>query len=106
MCHVIHNTMSPVLIAAIYVVSGVVVIPIVFALFKTQYQFSDVVLASVAAGAASLIPTVGGPASLVAALVVLYWRTQQSLFPDILVAVFAARLAMVPVLLALRLPQY
>jgi hypothetical protein len=75
-------------------------------LFKTQYQFSDVVLASVAAGAASLIPTVGGPASLVAALVVLYWRTQQSLFPDILAAVFAARLAMVPVLLALRLPPY
>jgi hypothetical protein len=98
--------MSPLLIAGIYVVSGVVVIPIVFALFKTQYQFLDVVLASVAAGAASLIPNAGGTASLVAALAVLYWRTQQSLFPDIVMAVFAARLAMVPVLLALRLPPY
>lgn len=98
--------MSPVLIAAIYAGCGVAFIPLVFALFKTQYEFLDVVLASVAAGAASLIPTIGGPASLVAAVGVLYWRTQQSLFPDIVLAVFAARLAMVPVLLTLRLPPY
>jgi hypothetical protein len=98
--------MNPILIAAIYVVSALVVVPLVFALFKTQYDFLDVVLAAVAAGAASLIPTIGGPASLVATLVVLYWRTQQSLFPDIFVAVVLARLAMVPVLLKLRLPLY
>jgi len=98
--------MSPILIAVIYVACGVVVIPIVFAFFKTQYQFLDVVLASVAAGAASLIPTIGGLASLAVTLVVLYWRMQQSLFPDIFIAVSAARLAMVPVLLTLRLPPY
>ncbi len=98
--------MSRTLVAVIYVVSGVVVIPIVFAFFKTQYQFVDVVLASVAAGAVSLVPTVGGPASMAVALVVLYWRMRQSLFPDIVAAVFAARLVMVPVLLALRLPPY
>ena len=98
--------MSPILIAFIYFASALLVIPLVFAFFKTQYQFLDVVLASVAAGAASLIPTLGGPASLLVTLVVLYWRLQQNLFPDIFVAVCAARLAMVPVLLALRVPPY
>jgi hypothetical protein len=97
--------MNPILVASVYAVCGIVVIPIVFEFFKTKYQFSDVVLASLAAAATSLIPTVGAIVSLVATMGILYWRMQQD-FRDIFVAVFAARLTMVPVLLALRLPAY
>ena len=100
------NTMNPILVASVYAICGIVVIPIVFAFFKTRYQFGDVVLASLAAAGTSLIPTVGAPVSLVATMGVLYWRMQENFFPDIVLAVFAARLTMVPVLLALRLPAY
>ena len=93
--------MDPIFVAAIYAVAGVVLIPIGFAVFKTQYQFLDVVLAALAGGAASLIPTVGGIASYAAMVVVLYWRVGQSLFPDIIISVGVARLAMVPILLLL-----
>jgi hypothetical protein len=34
-------------------------------------------------------------------VVVLYWRVGQSLFPDIIISVGVARLAMVPILLLL-----
>lgn len=93
--------MDPIFVAAIYAVAGVVLIPVGFAVFKTQYQFLDVVLAALAGGAASLIPTVGGIASYAAMVVVLYWRVGQSLFPDIIISVGVARLAMVPILLLL-----
>jgi hypothetical protein len=92
---------DPIFVAAIYAVAGVVLIPVGFAVFKTQYQFLDVVLAALAGGAASLIPTVGGIASYAAMVVVLYWRVGQSLFPDIIISVGVARLAMVPILLLL-----
>jgi hypothetical protein len=78
---------DPIFVAAIYAVAGVVLIPVGFAVFKTQYQFLDVVLAALAGGAASLIPTVGGIASYAAMVVVLYWRVGQSLFPDIIISV-------------------
>ena len=97
--------MNSILVAVVYAAVAVAIIPLVFALFRTQYQFLDVVLASVAAAAASFIPTIGGPASLVVMVAVLYWRIGQGIFPDIVVAVGAARLAMVPVLLALQAPH-
>lgn len=93
--------MNPLLVAAVYAGVGLVVIPLIFALFRTQYQYLDVILACIAAGAASFIPGIGGPVSLAAMVGVLYWRTRQDLFPDILVAVGVARLAMVPVFLVL-----
>jgi hypothetical protein len=92
---------DPIFVAAIYAVAGVVLIPVGFAVFRTQYQFLDVVLAALAGGAASLIPTVGGIASYAAMVVVLYWRVGQSLFPDIVISVGVARLAIVPVMLLL-----
>jgi len=98
--------MSPITLALVYVVSGLVVVPLVFAIFRTPYQFVDVAIASVGAGAASFIPSFGGIASLVVMLGVLYWRMRDSFFPDVVVAAVAARLAMVPVLLALRLPAH
>jgi predicted PurR-regulated permease PerM len=92
---------DPYLGALLYVVTVLVLVPVGFSIFKTQYQFPDVVLASLAAGAASLIPTVGGVASYAATVLVLYWRLRDNLFPDIVISVAVARLAVVPIALLL-----
>jgi uncharacterized membrane protein len=93
-------------VALTYAIVAAAVIPIGFAVFKTQYQFTDVVLASILGAAASLIPTtsglaIGGVASLVITVGVLYWRMRHDLYPDIVLSVMVARLATVPVLLVL-----
>jgi hypothetical protein len=94
--------LNPLAVALVYAVVGALVIPIGFAVFRTQYHVLDVVLAAVAGAVLSFIPTVGGVASLAATLGVLYWRVgRDSLFPDIVVSLAVARLAMVPVLLLL-----
>jgi hypothetical protein len=86
----------------VYAVVCIAVIPIGFAVFKTQYQMLDVVLAAIVGAALSLIPTLGGVASLAGTVGILYWRMSRDLlFPDILVSVLGARLAMLPVLLLL-----
>ena len=89
------------MVALIYAVVAIIVVPFGFVVFKTQYQFVDVVLAALGGAACSLIPTAGGIASLAATLGILYWRMRRDFLPDILVSVFVARLAMVPVLLVL-----
>ena len=93
--------MNSIMVAVIYAVVAIIVVPLGFAVFKTQHQLLDVVLAAVGGAACSLIPTAGGIASLAATVGILYWRMRQDLFPDILISVFVARLAMVPVLLVL-----
>ena len=86
--------------ALTYAVVGTVVIPLGFAVFRTQYQFLDVVLAAIVGAALSLFPTVGGVASLAGTIGILYWRVRRDLlFPDIVISVAVARLVMVPVLL-------
>lgn len=90
------------IVAALYVVAGVVLIPLGFAVFRTPYHFVDVVLAALAGGAASFIPDVGGVASYAAMVLVLYWRLGANLFPDIFLSVGVARLAIVPIALLLR----
>jgi hypothetical protein len=94
--------MDPFAVAGLYVLAGLVFVPLGFKFFGTRYQFIDVLLASLAAGAASLIPTIGGVASYAAMVLVLYWRLQENLFPDIVVATGAARLALIPLMMALR----
>ena len=95
--------MNPYVVALTYAVVGAVVIPLGFAIFKTQYQYLDVVLASIGGAALSLIPTIGGVASLAGTIGILYWRMRRDLlFPDIVISVAVARLVMVPVLLLLR----
>lgn len=89
-------------VALTYAVVCTAVIPLCFALFRTQYQFLDVLLAAIGGAALSLIPTIGGVASLVGTVGILYWRLRRDLlFPDIVISVAAARLVMVPVLLSL-----
>jgi hypothetical protein len=91
---------NPVTVALVFAVVGIVVLPIVLSMFKTRFDLVDVLLASVLSAVTSLIPTIGEPLSLIVMIAVLYWRIRDDLFPDILVAVGAARLAMVPALLA------
>jgi hypothetical protein len=94
--------LNPYLVASVYAVVGAVVIPIGFAVFRTRYQFADVVGAALIGAVLSFIPTIGDVASLAGTLGVLYWRVgRDSLFPDIVISVAVARLAMVPVLLLL-----
>jgi hypothetical protein len=94
--------MDPFVVAGSYVVAGLIFVPLGFKFFNTRYQFVDVLLASLAAGAASLLPTIGGVASYAAMVLVLYWRLRENLFPDIVVATGAARLALIPLMMALR----
>ena len=91
--------MNPYLVALTYAVVGAVLIPLGFAVFRTQYQYLDVILAALAGAALSFIPTLGGVASFAGSVGVLYWRMRRDLFPDIVISVGVARLAMVPVLL-------
>jgi|HubBroStandDraft_2_1064218.scaffolds.fasta_scaffold690708_2 hypothetical protein len=94
--------MNPITVALVYAVVGAVVLPLAFKVFKTNFAWIDIVLASVGAALASLIPNIGGPASLVVMIAILYWRIGGGkIFPDIIVSVFVARLAMLPVLLLL-----
>ena len=87
--------MNPYVAAVIYAVVGTAVIPLGFELFHTKYRFLDVALAAIVGAALSLVPTVGGAVSLLATVVVLYWRVgKDALVPDILVSVFAARIVM------------
>jgi hypothetical protein len=86
-------------VALTYAVVSVVVIPMGFAVFKTQYRILDVVLAAIGGAALSFIPTAGGIASLASTIGILYWRMRRDLlFPDIVTSVAAARVVMVPVL--------
>ena len=93
--------MNPYVVALTYAVVGTGVIAIVFTLFKTPYQLWEVVLAAFVGAALSFIPTVGGIASLVGTLGVLFWRLGRGAATDIFVSVAVARLVMVPVLLTL-----
>jgi hypothetical protein len=89
------------LVALTYAVVCTAVIPIGFKVFGTRYRFRDILMAAIAGAVLSFVPTLGPAASLVATVAVLYWRLRQDLFPDIVICVFVARLAMVPVLLLL-----
>jgi hypothetical protein len=94
--------MNPITVALVYAVVGAAVLPLAFKVFKTNFAWIDIAMASVGAALASLIPTIGGPASLVVMIAILYWRLGANcLFPDIIVSVGVARLAMLPVLLLL-----
>lgn len=94
--------MNPVVVALVYAVVGTAGIAAVLRLFKSPYEFWEVALAALVGAALSFLPTVGGIASLVATLGVLFWRLGPGLATDIFVSVAVARLFMVPVLLLLN----
>jgi RsiW-degrading membrane proteinase PrsW (M82 family) len=93
--------LNPSVFALTYAVVGSAVIAIIFALFKTPHELWEVVLAALVGAALSFIPTMGGIASLIGTLGVLFWRLGRGLATDIFVSVAVARLVMLPVLLML-----
>ena len=93
---------NPISTALVYAVVGSLVVLGVLKMMDRRAGAADVVGACIAGAAASMIPTVGGPLSLLVTLGILYWRSGAEL-RDIAFAVMLARLAMVPALLALRL---
>ncbi len=94
--------MNPYVFALTYVVVGIGVVATIFTLFKTPYQLWEVILAVIVGAALSFIPTMGGIASLVGTLGVLFWRLGGGLATDIFISVAVARLFMIPVLLMLN----
>lgn len=89
--------------ALVYGIVSAVVVRIGFKIFKTRFDLPDIALMAVGAALASLIPRLGGIASLAAMIGILYWRLgKDQLFPDIVASVVVARLAMLPVLLLMR----
>lgn len=93
--------MNPFVVALVYAFMGIAVPPIVFHFSGTKFSFGDVALASFAAAAVSLIPTIGGPASLLVMLAVLYWRMRDAPMA-VAAAVGISRVAMLPVLMMFR----
>jgi hypothetical protein len=97
------SAMNPTTMALGYLFAGAVFVPLILYFFKTRFDWLDIVLAAIGGAAASLIPTVGGIASYAAMIGILYWRLgKDQLFPDVVVAVSVARLALLPVFLLFR----
>jgi hypothetical protein len=96
--------MNPTTVALAYLFAGAIIVPAILHFFKTPFDWLDIVLAAVGGAAASLIPTVGGLASYAAMVGILYWRLgKDRLFPDIVVAVSVARLALIPLFLLFKI---
>lgn len=88
--------MSQISSAIICSAATAVVVPLGLAAFRTPFHAVDVILAGLAGGALSFVPSLGGPASLVATGLVLYWRLGKDHSTAIFASVAAARLAMIP----------
>jgi len=93
---------NPFLAALIYGVSGILIVPMIFAIFKTKHSFPDIALAAAGAALVSLVPVIGGTASFAAMVLILYWRLRENLAPDILVAAGVSRLAALPLMMLLH----
>jgi hypothetical protein len=95
--------MKPTTVALGYLFAGAVFVPLILHFFKTRFGWIDIGLAAVGGAAASLIPTVGGIASCAAMIGILYWRLgKEQFFPDVIVAVSVARLALIPLFLLFK----
>ena len=92
---------NPVVVAIVYAVVGTVVVSVVLSIWGEPQKLLDVVIASTGGALLSLIPTIGGPLSLLGMLGLLYWRCSTNV-AAIAAAVALARLAMVPVLILLK----
>jgi hypothetical protein len=97
---------NPGVVAAVFMASGMVMLPLTFSLFKVHYTMLDIALASVCAGLLTLVPVIGQWLSLMAMAAILDRRLSASLAPDILVAVAVSRLSIIPILLFIELHQH
>lgn len=93
--------MNPLVVAAVYAVVGTIVVSVVLSIWGEPQKLLDVAIASAGAALVSLVPTIGGPLSLLVMLGLLYWRCSTNVVA-IAASVALARLAMVPFLLLLK----
>ncbi|MFT3808268.1 hypothetical protein [Arenimonas sp.] len=91
--------MSTFKIAMIFLVVWSLLIPGILKLFGTKFEWPDIPIAVVPSVALYFIPLVGPVLSAGATVGLLYWRINDRLFPDIVVAVALARLASLPVMM-------
>jgi hypothetical protein len=92
--------LSPVQIACVYTAVTIISMPLVLSLFNDKYTWSDVaIVAFSSSGIASLVPTIGGPLSLLVMLLALRWRIDADWFPDLATVVLVSRLGSIPALM-------
>jgi hypothetical protein len=92
---------NPLVAAIVYAVVGTVVVSVVLSIWGEPQKLLDAAIASTGAALVSLVPTIGGPLSLLVMLGLLYWRCSTNV-AAIAASVALARLAMVPVLFLFR----
>ena len=93
--------MSAVTVAVVFLIVWSLLIPAILKLFKTPFEWLDIPIAVIPSIAIAMIPTIGPIASFASLAGLLYWRINERLFPDIIVAVALTRLACIPVLMML-----
>ncbi len=86
----------------VYALVAALVIPLSFSMLKVSYTAADIAIVSIGHAPFALVPTIGGPLSLLALIALLRWRADGASMFDLGVAVGASRLLAVPVLMALR----
>lgn len=81
-----------------------VVLPLVLSWFKQGYVLAEILILALISGLLYLVPTVGATLSFAFLIGGLYWRSSGStnLVVDVVIPVSIARLACLPVLMALR----
>ena len=86
----------------VYALVAALVIPLSFSMLKVSYTTVDIVIVSFGHAPFALVPTIGGPLSLLALIALLKWRVGDASMFDLGVTVSASRLLAVPVLMALH----
>ncbi len=92
-------SLGPLPIACIYTATTLVAMPLLLSLFNDKYEWVDVLIVAFASGLASLLPTIGGPVSLVVMIAALRWRIDADWFPDLATVVLVSRLGSIPILM-------
>ena len=64
--------MNPITVALVYLAVSAAVLPLGFKVFKTNFAWIDIAMASFGTALAPLIPTIGGPVSLLVMIAILY----------------------------------
>lgn len=90
---------GPILFAIVFAVVGTAVTCLMLSVFHAGYTVLDVAIASTVGALLSIVPTIGPALSLLGMVLILNHRCTAALFPDIILSVAVARLAMVPALL-------
>lgn len=92
-------SLDPLQVAVVYTATTLVAMPLLLSLFNDKYDWADVLIVAFASGIASMLPTIGGPVSLLVMIATLRWRIDADWFPDLTTVVLVSRLGSIPVLM-------